>query len=78
MAERLAKTEDTISSLWKKIASLEKAKARAKAEFDDLSSEAERHNTNATILEKRGRNFDNVVNGWRLKAGDIQNEITGS
>merc|ERR1712088_1299016 len=75
---RLAEAEDTISSLQEKIASLEKAKARAKAEFDDLSAEAERHITNATIIEKRGRNFDKVVNEWRLKAEDLQNEITGS
>ena len=61
-----------------KIAQLEKAKARAKAEFDDLSAECERHNTNATIIEKRGRNFDKVVNEWRLKAEDLQNEITSS
>merc|ERR1712158_282161 len=78
VAGRLAEAEDTISSLQEKIASLEKAKARAKAEFDDLSSEAERHNTNATIIEKRGRNFDKVVNEWRLKAEDLQNEITSS
>merc|ERR1719400_1059713 len=78
VAGRLAEAEDTISSLQEKIASLEKAKARAKAEFDDLSAEAERHNTNATIIEKRGRNFDKVVNEWRLKAEDLQNEITGS
>jgi len=78
VAGRLAEAEDTISSLQEKIASLEKAKARAKAEFDDLSSECERHNTNATIIEKRGRNFDKVVNEWRLKAEDLQNEITGS
>merc|ERR1711963_820174 len=42
VAGRLAEAEDTISSLQEKIASLEKAKARAKAEFDDLSAEAER------------------------------------
>merc|ERR1719507_2686675 len=78
VAGRLAEAEDTISSLQEKIASLEKAKARAKAEFDDLSSECERHNTNATIIEKRGRNFDKVVNEWRLKAEDLQNEITSS
>merc|ERR1712152_23837 len=40
--------------------------------------EAERLNTNATIIEKRGRNFDKVVNEWRLKAEDLQNEITAS
>merc|ERR1711913_249274 len=69
---------DTINSLQEKIVSLEKGKARSKAELDDLTSECERHNTNATIIEKRGRNFDKVVNEWRLKAEDLQSEITGS
>jgi len=78
LAGRLAEAEDTISSLQEKISSLEKSKARAKAELDELSAECERHNTNATIIEKRGRNFDKVVNEWRLKAEDIQNEITAS
>merc|ERR1719378_1804880 len=78
VAGRLAEAEDTIQSLQEKIASLEKAKARAKAELDDLTSECERHNTNATTIEKRGRNFDKVVNEWRLKAEDLQNEITAS
>ena len=43
-----------------------------------MSSECERHNTNAAIIEKRGRNFDKVVSEWRLKAEDLQNEIGGS
>merc|ERR1711970_1304229 len=78
VAGRLAEAEDTIQSLQEKIASLEKAKARAKAELDDITSDCERHNTNATIIEKRGRNFDKVVNEWRLKAEDLQHEITAS
>merc|ERR1719489_487091 len=78
VAGRLAEAEDTITSLQEKIASLEKSKARSKAELDDLTSETERFNTNATIIEKRGRNFDKVVNEWRLKAEDLQNEITSS
>merc|ERR1712088_1128397 len=44
---------------------MEKAKARAKAEFDDLSAEAERHITNATIIEKRGSNLDKLGEGGR-------------
>merc|ERR1711887_17587 len=78
VAGRLAEAEDTISSLQEKIANLEKSKARSKAELDDLTSETERFNTNATIIEKRGRNFDKVVNEWRLKAEDLQHEITAS
>merc|ERR1719483_1042364 len=78
VAGRLAEAEDTITSLEEKIANLEKSKARSKAEYDDLTSECERYNTNATIIEKRGRNFDKVVNEWRLKAEDLTNENVGS
>merc|ERR1719438_259889 len=78
VAGRLAEAEDTITSLGEKIANLEKSKARAKAELDDLTAECERHLTNSTIIEKRGRNFDKVVNEWRLKAEDLQGEITAS
>merc|ERR1739844_824103 len=49
-----------------------------KAKVAGRLAEAEGHNTNATIIEKRGRNFDKVVNEWRLKAEDLQNEITAS
>merc|ERR1719192_1261432 len=75
---RLAEAEDTIGSLQEKIGSLEKSKAKNKAELDDLVSECERFETNAAIIEKRGRNFDKVVSEWRLKAEDLQNEIGGS
>merc|ERR1711963_308258 len=78
VAGRLAEAEDTVTSLGEKIANLEKSKARAKAELDDLTAECERHLTNSTIIEKRGRNFDKVVNEWRLKAEDLQGEITAS
>merc|ERR1719483_1597705 len=78
VAGRLAEAEDTITSLEEKIANLEKSKARSKAEYDDLTSECERYNTNATIIENRGRNFDKVVNEWRLKAEDLTNENVGS
>merc|ERR1711963_809025 len=78
VAGRLAEAEDTITSLQEKIANLEKSKARSKAELDDLTSETERFNTNAAIIEKRSRNFDKVVNEWRLKAEDLQNEIVSS
>ena len=50
---RLAEAEDTVESLQEKIATLEKSKARNKAEIDDLTSECERLETNANIIEKR-------------------------
>merc|ERR1719333_163565 len=75
---RLAEAEDTIQSLQEKIGSLEKSKAKNKAELDDLTAECERLETNGAIIEKRGRNFDKVVNEWRLKAEDLTSEISGS
>merc|ERR1711992_143824 len=33
---------------------------------------------NAGIIEKRGRNFDKVINEWKCKADDLSNEITSS
>ena len=78
VAGRLAQAEDTVTSLGEKIANLEKPKVGAKAKLDDLTAECERPVTNSTTIEKRGRNFDGVVNEWRLTAGDLQNEITGS
>ena len=59
---RLGEAEDTIQSLQEKMASLEKSKAKNKAELEDLVAECERFETNAAIIEKRGRNFDKVNN----------------
>merc|ERR1712165_121181 len=55
-----------------------KSKVRLAAELDDLTSECERHSTNAGIIEKRGRNFDKVINEWKCKADDLTNEIGAS
>ena len=78
VAMRLSEAEDTISSLQEKISILEKSKVRLAAELDDLTSECERHSTNAGIIEKRGRNFDKVINEWKCKADDLTNEIGAS
>ena len=52
VAGRLAETEDTVSSLQEKIASLEKAKACAKAEFDDLKTVQRKEKEMSSILAK--------------------------
>merc|ERR1712226_1368736 len=75
---RLSEGEDTISSLQEKISILEKSKVRLSTELDDLTSECERHTTNAGIIEKRGRNFDKVIGEWKCKADDLNHEIDAS
>merc|ERR1712113_742040 len=74
VAARLSEGEDTISSLQEKISILEKSKVRLSTELDDLTSECERHTTNAGIIEKRGRNFDKVIGEWKCKADDLNHE----
>merc|ERR1712113_305391 len=78
VAARLSEGEDTISSLQEKISILEKSKVRLSTELDDLTSECERHTTNAGIIEKRGRNFDKVIGEWKCKADDLNHEIEAS
>merc|ERR1712062_589737 len=75
---RLSEGEDTISSLQEKISILEKSKVRLSTELDDLTSECERHITNAGIIEKRGRSFDKVVGEWKAKAEDLHAELEAS
>merc|ERR1719338_28673 len=75
---RLSEGEDTISSLQEKISILEKSKVRLSTELDDLTSECERHSTNAGIIEKRGRNFDKVIGEWKCKADDLNHENEAS
>lgn len=57
---------------------MEKSKIRLTGELEDVTSDFERFNTNATILEKRARNFDKVIGEWKAKADDLQNEIEAS
>merc|ERR1739848_569786 len=57
---------------------LEKSKVRLSTELEDLTSECERHTTNAGIIEKRGRNFDKVIGEWKCKADDLNHEIEAS
>uniref|UniRef100_A0A0K2T980 Myosin heavy chain 1 [Tribolium castaneum] n=1 Tax=Lepeophtheirus salmonis TaxID=72036 RepID=A0A0K2T980_LEPSM len=78
ISSRLREAEDTISALQEKIAVLEKSKSRMSTESEDLTSECDRQNTNASIIEKRGRNFDKVINEWKCKAEDLSSEITAS
>ncbi len=46
--------------------------------FPQVSSEFERFNTNASILEKRARGFDKVIAEWRAKCDDLSSETEAS
>merc|ERR1719495_414949 len=68
-------TEEQIESLNSKIAQNEKTIHRLEAELEEISMEYERTHTAATICEKRGNNFEKVVDEWKVKAEDLMSEL---
>ena len=44
-------------------------------QLDEISMEYERTHTAATISEKRGSNFDKVLDEWKVKAEDLALEL---
>jgi len=75
---RLQEAEETIDSLHNKVASTEKTKHRLDTELEDLQLEFERINAAAIVAEKRAENFDKVVGEWKVKVGDLGNELEAS
>ena len=66
VSARLQEAEETIESLNQKVASTEKTKHRLEAELEDLQLEYERVHAAAIITEKRGKNFDKVINFYLM------------
>merc|ERR1711983_257171 len=61
LSARVQEAEETIETLNQKVASTEKTKHRLETELEDLQLEYERVHAAAIITERRGKNFDKVV-----------------
>merc|ERR1719244_616748 len=57
---------------------IEKTKMRAAAERDDLQVAAERATTLANAAEKKQKNFDKIINEWKMKVDDLAAEYNAS
>ena len=75
LASHTFDTEEQVESLNGKIAGNEKTIHRLEAELEVISMEYERAHTAATICEKRGNNFEKVLDEWKVKAGDLISEL---
>ena len=62
LMSRIAEAEETVDTLQQKIANCEKSKARMQSDLEEISMEYERTHAAAIITEKRGKNFDKVMN----------------
>jgi len=78
LAARLEEAEMQIDSLNVKNLHLDKTKARAAAELEDLQVAAERATTMANAAEKKQKNFDKIINEWKMKTDDLANELDAS
>uniref|UniRef100_A0A0K2UVL3 Myosin heavy chain 1 [Tribolium castaneum] n=1 Tax=Lepeophtheirus salmonis TaxID=72036 RepID=A0A0K2UVL3_LEPSM len=75
---RITEAEETVESLQCKIANNEKSKNRMHSDLEEISMEYERTHAAAIITEKRGKNFDKVINEWKCKGEDISSELEAS
>ena len=75
LALRVSEGEEHIENLNSKISSAEKSKMRMEAELEEVALEYERTHAAACITEKRGKNFDKVVDEWKAKADDLMAEL---
>ena len=75
LALRVSEGEELIENLNSKISSAEESKMRMETELEEVAMEYERPHAAACITEKRGKNFDKVVDEWKAKANDLMAEL---
>ena len=72
---QIAELQNDLDSATARLANLEKTRARLAMESDGARSEADILGQQAGQLEKKQRAFDKIVEEWRHKADDLQNEL---
>ena len=75
---RINEAEECIDGLNMKVGTTEKIRNRYQNDLEDLQMEYERISSAITVAEKKLKNFDIVVNEWRLKCEDIAVELDAS
>ncbi|CAL4066391.1 unnamed protein product [Meganyctiphanes norvegica] len=78
LAARLEEAEQTIEHLNYKLNGLEKNKAKMVGELDSMQIDFERAQTATIATEKRQKNFDKILNEWKMKVDDLAAELDAS
>jgi chromosome segregation ATPase len=68
-------TDHQVEQALIKCASLEKSKNRLQCDMEDLMVDVERANSNALSMEKKQRQFDKLIEEWKLKCEGITIEL---
>ena len=75
LATRLQEAEEQVEAAQAKCATLEKTKNRLMGDIDDLTSDLERSNQNASMLDKKQRNFDKLFADQKVRENELQHEL---
>jgi len=78
LAARLEESEQTIEQLNMKNISLEKAKAVLMTEFDNMAHETEQAKNAAAAADKKQKQFEKIINEWKVKVDDLAGEVDAS
>ncbi|KAI6204528.1 hypothetical protein M3Y94_00684900 [Aphelenchoides besseyi] len=73
--QQIAELQNDLDSASARLNNLEKTKARLSNEADAARTEADILGQQAAQFEKKQRAFDKIVEEWRHKADDLQNEL---
>ncbi|CAJ0577863.1 unnamed protein product, partial [Mesorhabditis spiculigera] len=76
--QRIQELTDSIEAANQKISALDKSKARIAGELDDAQVDADRANSYAATLEKKQRDFDDIVGEWKRKSDDLGAQVDGA
>merc|ERR1711872_8761 len=75
---RLDEAEQQIDALNFKNASLEKSKSRLESDYEILHMDYTKATAAAGAAEKKQKNFDKIINEWKLKVDDLALEYDNS
>merc|ERR1712158_229955 len=64
----MGEAQGTIEQLTLKAAQVDKAKAKVAADIDDMAAQADQAQLLNASMEKKAKQFDKLVNEWKLKA----------
>merc|ERR1712106_728775 len=78
LAARLEESEQTIEQLNMKNISLEKLKATLVTEYDNMAHETEQAKNAADNAEKKQKQFEKIINEWKIKVDDLAGEVDAS
>merc|ERR1712200_350151 len=78
MQARLSEAESTVGQLNSKLAQVEKAKAKLQSELDGMAAQLDQAQILNNSMEKKAKQFDRIVNEWKLKVDSLGKDLDGS